>query len=167
MVIASLTNSRRAAWRMVPHLISSPHHEHLNVFILHLSPISIPQTMPKRLIQEGKPGEDERAVAKSKPARNLVSKTLNRFPTALSSSKYISKPGESYSNKFNLGYSRYGEARSDESEREQRIKFSRQPDVNPNFSTGISVAKSTKNTVGTRLVRPQFWTYITKKGGVF
>ena len=32
------------------------------------------------------PGEDERVVAKSKLIRNLVSKTMNWFPTALSSS---------------------------------------------------------------------------------
>ena len=43
--------------------------------------------MSKRQMQERKQGgEDEREVAKSKPARNLVSKALNRSPTALSSS---------------------------------------------------------------------------------
>ena len=49
--------------------------------------IKDPHTMSKRQMQQRKQGgEDERVVAKSKPARNLVSKTLNRSPTALSSS---------------------------------------------------------------------------------
>ena len=56
--------------------------QHLNVFIL---PTSYPQTMSKKLIQEGTPGEDERVVAKSKLARNPVSTSLNRSPSSLSS----------------------------------------------------------------------------------
>ena len=43
--------------------------------------------MSKKQIQEGKQGgDDEREFAKSRPARNLVSMTLNRSPTVPSSS---------------------------------------------------------------------------------
>ena len=54
----------------------------------HSGPIKIynPQTMSKRQIQEEKPGEEERVVAKSKPMMSSVSKTANRSPTALGSS---------------------------------------------------------------------------------
>ena len=49
--------------------------------------IKDPHPVSKRQMQQRKQGgEDERVVAKSKPARNLVSKTLNRSTTALSSS---------------------------------------------------------------------------------
>ena len=36
--------------------------------------------MSKRLTQEGKPGEEERVVAKSKPMWNEVLKTVDRSP---------------------------------------------------------------------------------------
>ena len=52
----------------------------------HFSPINNPQTMSKRLMQEGNPGEEKRAVAKSKPMRSLVSKTVGQSPIALGSS---------------------------------------------------------------------------------
>ena len=52
----------------------------------HFSQMNDPQAMSKRLIQEAKTGEDERVVAKSKPARNLVSVTIKRSPTVPSSS---------------------------------------------------------------------------------
>ena len=52
----------------------------------HFSSISSPQTMSKRLVQDEKPGEDERVVAKLKPMLNLLSKSINWSPTALSSS---------------------------------------------------------------------------------
>ena len=39
--------------------------------------------MSKRLIQEGKPGEEERALAKSKPMWNFMLRTVDRSPIAL------------------------------------------------------------------------------------
>ena len=47
----------------------------------HVRPIKNPQTISKRLMQERKPGEEERVVAKSKPTLSLVSTTVNRSPT--------------------------------------------------------------------------------------
>ena len=74
--------------------------------------IKDPQPMSKRQMQERKQGgEDERVVAKLKPARNLVSKTLNRSLPPLSSS--LSQSPEKKSKEFNFGFSRYEEARSD------------------------------------------------------
>ena len=53
----------------------------------HISQINDPQAMSKRKIQGGKQGgEDERVVAKSRLARNLISMNLNRSPTVPSSS---------------------------------------------------------------------------------
>ena len=80
--------------------------------------------MWKTQLQERKQGgEDERVVAKSKPARNLVSKTLNRSPTAPSSISSQS-PGEPYSKLFNFGFIWYGEAPCDGFEQGQRIRLS-------------------------------------------
>ena len=80
--------------------------------------------MSKRQMQERKQGgEDERGVAKSKPARNLVTKTLSRFQTALSSSLSQS-PGNLTANCTNFGFIRYGEARSDGFEQGQRTRLS-------------------------------------------
>ena len=42
--------------------------------------------MSERLVQEGKPGDEERVIAKSKPLWNCVSKTVDRSPVALGSS---------------------------------------------------------------------------------
>ena len=69
-------------------------HYHGPIRVLHraISAQPAPQTMSKRLMQEAKPGEDERVVAKSKPMRNLVSKTINWSPTVLTSSASCS-PG--------------------------------------------------------------------------
>ena len=53
----------------------------------HISQIIDPQAMSQRQIQEGKQGgENERVVAKSRVARNLVSMTNNPSPSVLSSS---------------------------------------------------------------------------------
>ena len=49
----------------------------------------------KRLVQEEKPGEDERVVAKSKPMRNLASKTVDRSPTALGVRVHLTAQGRS------------------------------------------------------------------------
>ena len=45
----------------------------------HVSPINNHKTMSKRQMQEEKPEEEERVVAKSKPMMSLVSKTANRL----------------------------------------------------------------------------------------
>ena len=52
----------------------------------HFSQLNDPQAMSKRLMQEDKEENNERLCAKSRPARKMVSKTLSRSPTALSSS---------------------------------------------------------------------------------
>ena len=44
----------------------------------HFSSTSSSQTMWKRLIQQERPGEEARVVAKSKPMRSLVSKTVGQ-----------------------------------------------------------------------------------------
>ena len=49
-----------------------------------------------------KPSEDERMVAKSKPMRNLVSKSIDWSPTVLSSSTSHS-PGYTASKEFKFG----------------------------------------------------------------
>ena len=74
----------REEWNHLLHLFNL-----MNISVFsssHFSPSSYPQTMSKSLIQEDKPGEDERVVAKPKPARNPVSKTVNWSPAVLSSS---------------------------------------------------------------------------------
>ena len=52
----------------------------------HFCWASSSQTMSKRLVQQERPGEDERVVAKSKPKWNLASETVDRSPIALGSS---------------------------------------------------------------------------------
>ena len=55
-------------------------------FCSHFNPSQDPQAMSKRLIQEGKPGDKQHVVAKSKHMRDLVSKIVDRSPTAMGSS---------------------------------------------------------------------------------
>ena len=73
----------------------------------HFSSTSSSQTMSKRLIQQERPGEDERVVAKSKPMLHLVSKTVDRYPTTPSSIASYS-PG-TLKAKFKFGTHQYGE----------------------------------------------------------
>ena len=48
----------------------------------HFSSTSSSRTVSKRRMQQERPGEDERMVAKSKPMWNLVSKTVDRSPNS-------------------------------------------------------------------------------------
>ena len=52
----------------------------------HYSSTSTSQSVSKRLIQQERPEDHERVVAKPKPMWNLVSKIVDRSPTALGSS---------------------------------------------------------------------------------
>ena len=70
-------------------------------------PIGYPQTMSKRLIQEEKPGEDERVVAKSKPGAKL-SVEDSQLVSNSAECEYISQLGDTHSKKFKFGISRYG-----------------------------------------------------------
>ena len=89
--------------------------------------------MSKRQMQEEKQGrEDGRGVAKSKPARHLVSKTLNLSQTALSSSSSQS-PGNLTANCTNFGFIRSNKDNAPGSQVWHA-------DANPNSSTGIPLA---------------------------
>ena len=73
-------------------------------------------------MQEEKPGEEERVVAKSKPMMSLVSKTANQSPTALGSSAF-KQPGDSRSTQFEFRPYRHGETRCERFEC-KHIEFS-------------------------------------------
>ena len=113
---------------------------------------SSPQTMSKRLIHEEKPRESERVVAKSKPMWNLVSETINSCPTALSSStSYSTLILTAKSSSSDLTGMVKPVAR-DSNENAASSCQVVQSDVNPSSSAGTLVAKTTKNSVGTRLL---------------
>ena len=70
---------------------------------VRFSSTSSPKTMSERLVQEGKPGDEERVVAKPKPLWNCVSKTVDRSPMALgSSASHSLGTHEAHSSKLDL-----------------------------------------------------------------
>ena len=84
--------------------------EQFNVFLQSRKPNQRPSRATSNMqMQEGKQGgEDERVVVRSRPARNLASMTLNRFPTEPSSSS--SQGTSNLRAKFpTLGFIEYGE----------------------------------------------------------
>ena len=107
--------------------------------------------MSERLIEQERPGEDEQVVAKSKPMQNLVSKTVDRSPTALSSSASYC-PGTLTAKSSNLDLTSMGKLVIRDSD-ENTVSSSqvRQSDVNPSSSTGKTVAETTMNPIVTRL----------------
>ena len=116
----------------------------------HFSPNYNPQTISKRLIQERKPGEEERVVVKSTPMWSLVSKTVDRSPLALGSSSSHS-PGTLKAQSSNLNLTSTGRpvARgSNENTASSSLLW--HSDVNPNTSTRRPVTGTTKNPVGTK-----------------
>ena len=137
---------------------SSPFLRHYVFFSMfscsHFSPINFTKTMSKRQMQEEKPGEEERVVAKSKPMMSSVSKIANRSPTALGSGASGS-PGDTRSTKFEFRPYRYGETRCGRIERKHSIEFSSVAylDANTISSTGKPVAETTKKTTVTTTLR--------------
>ena len=117
----------------------------------HFRPMDYPQTMSKRLTREENPGEDERVVTKSKPARNPVSKTLNRFPTVLSSSTSQTPGNITAKSSICDSVGMEKPVARDSNQNSASSSQLRQPDVNPSSSTGILVTETTKNPVGSRL----------------
>ena len=103
----------------------------------HFSPIDNPQTMSKKLIQEGYPGEEERVVAKSKRMRNPAMKTIDWSQTALSSSTSYN-PGIHTAKSSCLDLTVTGMlAARDSNENAASSSLVRQSDVNPNLSAGL------------------------------
>ena len=103
-------------------------------------------------------GEDERVVAKSKTARNLVSKTSQSVYNC-AEFELISNPGEhtaksSIWDSFGTGKPVAMDSNEDNAPGSQVWHA----DANPNSSTGILVARSKKSSVGTRLSFT-IWTY--------
>ena len=97
--------------------------------------------MSKRLIQEGKPGEEERVVAKSKPMWSLVSSASHSPKTlkAQSSTLDLTSTGRPVARGLN----------------ENTATSSRHSVVNPNTSTRRPVAETTKNPIGKIFISPQ------------
>ena len=117
----------------------------------HSSPVNDPQTMSKRLIHEGKPGGEERAVAKQKPIWTFVSKTVDRSPLTLSSSASHSR-GTLRAHSLNLDLTGTGKlAARGWNENTASSSQVWHSDVNPNTSTGKPVAKTTKNPINTKV----------------
>ena len=107
----------------------------------HLSWNSSSQTMSQRLIQQEKSGEDGRVVAKWKPMWILVSKTVDRSPTVLSSCASHSHPGTLKAKSSNLDLTSTGKLAA--------------KDWNKNTASSSQVWQSevntTKNSIGTGL----------------
>ena len=106
----------------------------------HLSSTISCQTMSKRLTQQERPGEDERVVAKSKPMWNMVSKTVDRSPTALgSSASYSLETLKAKSSDLDLTSTWKPVSR------EASSSQVRQSDVKSSSSAGKLAAETTKN----------------------
>ena len=117
---------------------------------IHLiNQIDAPRVMPKKQMQEKQQGgEDERAVAKSRPARNLVSMTPNRSSTVSSSSSSL-RPGSLRAHCSTLDSSSKAKPPAMDSNKDKASGSQVcHADTNPNSCTGILVARSKKSTIG-------------------
>ena len=123
------------------------HHGHLEVFIKPFQLNQLP-SMSKRLIHEEIPGEDERVVAKSKPVRNLVSKTINRSPVLSSSTSQ--SPGKLAAKCSSLDFIGTEKLVARGSNQNSSSSFQvRQSDVYPKTTAWRLVAETTKNPICT------------------
>ena len=94
------------------------------ISLSHFNQTNDPQATSRRQIQEGKQGgKDERVVAKSRPAPNLVSVNVNRSPTVPSSSS-SQRPQNLTANCSTLDSLTTWETKRDGFEWEQRIRLS-------------------------------------------
>ena len=97
-----------------------------------------------------KPGENERVVETSKPMRNLVSKTVHKSPTALSSSAFYSLgTRKAKSPHLDLTSTEKFVSR-DSSENTASSVRARRSDVNLSSRAGKPAAETAKNPIGTR-----------------
>ena len=101
-------------------------------------------------MQEEKPGEEERMVAKSKPMMSLVSKTANQSPTALGSSASNSQETlkAHSSNSDRTGSGRPVAKGLNANTSSSQVWHS---DANTITSTERPVAETTKETIGSML----------------
>ena len=107
-------------------------------------------------MQEEKPGEEERAVAKSKPMVSLVPKTDNQSPTTVGSSVFNSL---GTLKAHNSNSDRTGTVRPVAKGLNENTAPSSQvwhPDTNTNTSTERPVSETTKKTIGTQLSHHNF-----------
>ena len=130
---------------------SSPfvqYHEHLQVFIQPFLPISAPQTMSKRLIRKSRRRTTRGCQIKTNAESGVEDYQRNSNSAEF---EYVSKPRDTYSNKFKFGFHRYGKpvARDSNAHAESSSQV-RQPYVNPSSSTGTFVAETTQNFVGAK-----------------
>ena len=119
----------------------------------HYSPTNNFISMSKRLIQDGKPGEEERAVPKSKPMWSVMSKFVDRSPIALGSSE--SRSLELSKHKVQIWTSPIrGDPQRGLNENTASSSKVWHSDVNPNNNTRRFVAE-TKRAHGYNLISPQ------------
>ena len=109
-----------------------------------------PQTKSKTPIPEGKPGEEEREVAKSKRMWHFVSKIVDLFSQTLGSSIYTAR-WSSRSTMFKFRSFQHKETCIEKFEREQSIVFSSlATKCESEHQYRTFVAETPKNPVGTR-----------------
>ena len=76
----------------------------------HFSPMNNLQTMSMRLIQQERPGEDERVVSKSQPMWKFVVEGCRSVSNS-AKLECISQPGDTQSKKFKIGFHQYRDSK--------------------------------------------------------